>query len=239
MIKWIFKWLFRLLLLAVVLVVVLLLSLNAIVRILMEHQIRARTGMDAEIGRVAVGLVEPTLTIQNLKLYNPPSFGGTPFLDIPEIHVEYDRAALAKSDFHVTLLRLNLAELDIVKNQAGQTNLFAIAGPISAKKPRGGEAAEFTRRTGLAFTGIDVLNVSVGTARFIDLQDQRRNRTQKIGIENCVIKNVKSPADLTGLAFFVGLRSGDFFSSVLGVKNSRNGQPATVRSVLNLLGVTF
>ena len=90
--KWFFKWLFRLFLLAVVSIVILLLSLNSILRVYVEHRIRAQTGMDAEIGKFSVGLTEPTVTIQNFKLYNPPDFGGTPFLDIREIHVEYDRA---------------------------------------------------------------------------------------------------------------------------------------------------
>ena len=126
MFKWLFKWLFRLFLLAVVLVVILLLSLNSILRVAVEHRIRAQTGMDAEIGKFSLGLVEPTVEIQNLRLYNPPDFGGTPFLNIPEIHVEYDRAALARHEIHLTLLRFNLGELDIVKNEAGQTNIFAL-----------------------------------------------------------------------------------------------------------------
>jgi hypothetical protein len=73
----------------------------------------------------------------------------------------------------------------------------------------------FTKQTGLAFKGIDVLNVSVGTARYIDLKDQRNNRTQKIDIQNCVLKDVKSPADLGGLAAFIALRSDDFLKSLL------------------------
>ena len=96
MIKWIFKWLFRLFILAVVLVVVFFLSLNSILRVVVEHNIRAQTGMDAEIGKFSLGLVGPTIEIQNLKIYNPPSFGGMPFLDIPEIHAEFDRAALLR-----------------------------------------------------------------------------------------------------------------------------------------------
>jgi uncharacterized protein involved in outer membrane biogenesis len=212
--KWLFKWLFRLFLLAVVLVVILLLSLNSILRVAVEHQIRAQTGMDAEIGRLAVGLIEPTVEIQNFKLYNPPDFGGTPFLNIPEIHVEYDRAALARHEIHVTLLRFNLGELDIVKNEAGQTNVFSLHVPLSAKKP-GGSAALFKSQTGYDFKAIDVLNVSVGTVRFIDLKNQRNNREQTIGLDNLVIKNVKSESDLAGLAVLVALRGGDFFGSLL------------------------
>jgi uncharacterized protein involved in outer membrane biogenesis len=220
--KWLLKWIFRLCLLAGVLLVILLLSFNSILRLYVEHAIHAQTGMDAEIGKLSVGLTTPKLTIQNFKLYNPPDFGGTPFLDIPEIHVEYDPLALAKHQFHVTLLRFNLGELDIVKNEAGQTNLFSIAGSVSVKNSGARSKAEFTRKTGLEFTGIDVLNVSVGTLKYIDLKDQRQNRTQKIGLENCVIKNVKTPTDLAGLAVLIALRGGDFFGSLTGLPGHGN-----------------
>ncbi|MEI9962071.1 MAG: hypothetical protein WDM76_13350 [Limisphaerales bacterium] len=50
------------------------------------------------------------------------------------------------------------------------------------------------------------------------MQDQRNNREQNIGIENCVIKNVKSPADLAGLTLLVTLRGGDFFGSLIDLK---------------------
>jgi len=68
----------------------------------------------------------------------------------------------------------------------------------------------------LDFQGIDALNVSVGTFKYIDLVNQRNNREQKVGIDNLVMKNVKSPADLAGLALLVALRGGDFFTSVFG-----------------------
>jgi uncharacterized protein involved in outer membrane biogenesis len=221
MIKWLFKWLFRLAALAVVLVVIFLLTYNALLRSVVEHNIRAQTGMDAEIGKFSLSLVSPTLEIQNQKIYNPPSFGGTPFLDIPEIHVEYDRLALARKEIHITLLRFNLGELDIVKNQAGQTNIFALGVIVPSKKPGGSAVAvNLKKQTGYDFQGIDVLNVSIGKVRFIDLSDARNNREQPIGIENCVLKNVKSPADLAGLGLLIGLRGGDFFTSLAGQKNS-------------------
>jgi uncharacterized protein involved in outer membrane biogenesis len=216
--KWLFKWLFRLFLLAVVLIVILLLSFNSLVRVYMEHRIRAQTGMDAEIGRFSLGLAEPTVTIQNFKLYNPPDFGGTPFLDIREIHVEYDRAALARHELHLTLVRFNLGELDIVKNEAGRTNIFSLGIPLPSKKSAGAKSVvDFKQQTGFKFQSIDVLNVSVGTVNFIDLKDQRNNRTQKIGLDNCVMKNVKSPADLAGLALLVALRGDDVFGPLVNL----------------------
>jgi uncharacterized protein involved in outer membrane biogenesis len=219
MFKWVFKWLIRLVILAVVLVVILFLSRNAILRVYVEHEIYVRTGMDAEIGRFSLGLAEPEITIQNLRLYNPPNFAGTPFLKIPELHVEYDPVALAEHKLHITLLRLDLGQLDIVKNQAGQTNLFVLGVTLPTKKSGGGNAKQtFAKQTGFEFEGIDVLNISIGKIRFIDLEDQHRNRSQNIGIENLVIKNVQSPADLTGLAVLVALRGGDFFNSLVTPK---------------------
>ncbi len=230
MIKWIFKWLLRLFILAVILIVGFFLSLNSILRVVIEHNIRAQTGMDAEIGRFKLGLLEPTIEIQNLKIYNPPSFGGTPFLDIPEIHVEYDRAALAKRELHITLLRFNLGELDIVKNEAGRTNVFSLGLALPTTKKSGGNgAAELKRQTGFDFKSIDALNVSVGTLKYIDLKDQRNNRAQNIGIENIVVKNVKSANDIAGLAVLVALRGGDFFNSLVDPKNSGAG-------ILKLIG---
>ena len=215
--KKLLKWFFGLLLLVVALAVILLLSRDAIFRVIAENRIRAQTGMDAEIGKFHVGLLEPVVTIKDFKIHNPPDFGGTPFLNIPEIHIEYDRDALKKNQIHLTLVRFNLGELDIVKNEVGQTNLFALGVTLPTKEAQGGkELEEFKRRTGLDFQGIDVLNVSVGSAKFIDLKNPGNDREQKIGIDNLVMKNVKTPADLAGLVVLVALRSGDFFTDVLG-----------------------
>lgn len=215
--KFIFKWLLRLLVLAAVLAVIFFLSLDSVLRVMIEHNIRKQTGMDAEIGRFHLGLTQPVVEIQNLQLFNSAAFGGTPFLNIPEIHVEYDQPALKRGEIHITLLRFNLGELDIVKNDAGQTNLFALGLAVPGKTDlaKSKPMDEIKKQTGLDFKGIDVLNVSVGTAKYIDLKDQKNNREQKIGIENQIIKNVQTPADLTGLAVLVALRSGDFFSSLI------------------------
>jgi hypothetical protein len=233
--KFIFKWLFRLFLaavaLVVVIVVVLLLSYNSILRVVIEHNIRAQTGMDAEIGSFNLALTSPTIKIQNFKLYNSREFGGAPFLDIPEIYVEYDRGALARQEIHVTLMRFNLGEFDIVKNQNGQTNIFALGFSAPSKKSGGGQTAvNFKKQTGYDFKGIDTLNVSIGKVKFIDLKDPQNNREQTIGIDNCVIPNVKSPTDLAGLAALVVLRSNGFFDSLAGQK-----KPGL--DVLNQLGL--
>ncbi|HEX3889803.1 MAG TPA: hypothetical protein VHX90_03040 [Verrucomicrobiae bacterium] len=220
--KFIFKWLFRLFILAVVLIIVFFLSLNSILRVVIEHNIRAQTGMDAEIGRFKLGILEPTIEIQSLKIYNSTNFAGAPFLDIPEIHVEYDRAALAHREIHITLMRFNLGELDIVKNQTGQTNIFALGLKLPPKNSgvSSNAVVNLKKQTGYDFKGIDVLNISIGKVKFIDLKDPQNNREQIIGLESVPVPNVKSPADLGGLAALIYLHSDGFFESLAGQKKS-------------------
>jgi hypothetical protein len=165
-----------------------------------------------------MGLLKPVIQIKDFTLYNPTNYAGTKFITIPEIYVEYDKAAL-RNDFqiHVNLLRLNLGELDIVKNAQGHTNIFdlgvAVPSKDDLKKNQGLD--EIKKRTGLDFQGIDLMTVSVGTFKYLDLKDPRNDRTQNIDIENVPLKNVKTEADLAGLVVFVGLRSGNFFDVLM------------------------
>jgi hypothetical protein len=236
--KFLLKWGLRLLILAVVLVVVFFLSLDSILRVIIQHQIRAQTGMGAEIGKFHLGLTEPVIEIKNLQLYNSPKFGGAPFLTIPEIHVEYDNDALKRKEIHITLLRFDLGELDIVKGQDGETNLFSMGLEMPDKKTAAASSdrqlAELRKQTGMDFKGIDCLNVSVGTFKYLDLQNQTNNLEQKIGIQNCVITNVTSGADLAGLGVLVALRSGDFFKSLVAPDGGDPGSSA--QDLLKMLG---
>ena len=220
---------------AVALVVIFLLSLNSILRVLIEHNIRAQTGMDAEIGRFKLGWTAPTIEIQDLKIYNTPDFGGAPFLDIAEIHAEYDRTALLEREIHLTLLRFNLAELDIVKNQNGQMNVYALAKTSSQKHPGAAAKPSFKKQTGYDFKSIDTLNISFNRAKYIDLKSPNNDREQTIGIQNLVIPHVKSANDLTALAVLIDLHSNHFFDTLIG--NPENS--ASLKSIVNLIGVAF
>jgi uncharacterized protein involved in outer membrane biogenesis len=208
-VKWVFKIFRWLVFLIVVLIIISVLSLNTVLKAVTEKRIRDATGMDAEIGKLSFGLLTPTVTLGDFKLYSPPDFGGTPFLIIPELHVEYDLKALRKHELHLTLLRLNLDEIDVVKNQAGRTNIFSVLAVVRVKQP--GASANtntVTWLTGFHFTGVDVMNISIGKAKLIDLKDQNLNRWVDIDLENQIIKNVKSPADLAGLGALIWLRGG-------------------------------
>ncbi len=202
--KWLFKWALRLVFLAVVAVILLLVFKDTILRKVTEHRIHSETGMDVKIGRLSTGL--DGVTIENLKLYNTPEFGGTEFLIIPELRVEFDTDALATKKIKIKLLRFNLAELDVVKNQAGQTNLVTML----AQMPKGKLAPHGIHVGGkkFEFESIDVLNLSLGRMRLIDLKDRKNDRDVQINADNQVFNNVKTEGDVYSILFLIWLRSG-------------------------------
>ena len=146
------------------------------------------------------------MTIENLQLYNTAEFGGAPFLQIPELYIECDAAAFAQHKLRIKLARLNLAELCVVKNDSGQTNLFNIQRRLEGLGPNKNGFSELLG--GFDFSGIDVLNLSVGKAKFIDLKDPKKNREVRVDLENQIFKNVRSNEDINTILFMIWLKSG-------------------------------
>ena len=191
--KRLFKWLIRLCLLVIVLAVLLLIFKDAIIRSIIETRIRDRTGMDVRIGKLSSSVFSPVFTLENVKVYNPPEFGGTPFLNIAELHLEFSAGELTHRNVRVTLARLNLSELDVVRNEAGQTNVLAIVDRVKIRtKKFGGWKKVFGD---FQFTGIEVLNLTVGKVRYVDLKDARNSSELTPRVQNRVFRDLYNSVD--------------------------------------------
>jgi len=181
---------FRLLILLILLGVSLVLLKDVLLKSWIESRIRSETGLEARIGAFELALFAPTVHIENFILYNPPQFGGSPFLIAKEIHIEYDRQALSRRQLKITLLRFNLSEIDVVENQKGRTNLQmlqALAAAGSEKK---------AREQPFDFAGIDTLNLTLGKIRFMSLKTPATAREINLGVKNQIQQNIKTTADL-------------------------------------------
>lgn len=194
------KWLFILVLIVAALAAGLLFSKDAIAKAAVEQQIRAQTGMDVKIGKFSLSVMSPIATIENLTLYNTADFGGTPFLNIRELHIQFDREALAHRELKLKLLKLNIAELSVVRNDLGQTNIVALA---AAPKPT--KTSEM-----VDFKGIEVANFSITKAAYVDLKNQKNNRQLNLNVQNLVFRDLKT--------------SGEFYEAFVQVWERRTGK---------------
>ena len=209
--KKLFKWVFRLAFWLAVAVLVVVMFRNVVVQTLLEHRLRAKTGMEVSIGRVRVGVLDPTFTIEDLRMFNSDDYGRNSFLDVPELHIEYDRSALMSKRIHLTLARLDLAELQIVENDEGQTNLQEL-------RKRERSKSEATGEKKFEFEGIDTLNLALGRFKYSSLKNPGKNDMLYIGLRNQIVHNVKSFKDLEPLMNRLALeRNGkSFYDKCLG-----------------------
>jgi hypothetical protein len=195
------RWALYLFFVLVVLAVAGVLLLNTITKQLIESRMRVATGMDVEIGQVDVGLLTPTITIQNFKLYNGPDFGGSIFIDMPELHLEYDPMAIRSGKLHFKLVRLDLAEVALVQDKKGRFNVQDLQ-----KRGHNTSSGMALPNEHFKFTGIDTFNLSLGKFLLSNLATGREEEMD-FGIKNQISHNVKSEADLSGLSLLLAARA--------------------------------
>jgi hypothetical protein len=123
------------------------------------------------------------VTVKDLKVENPPSFGSGTLLRLPELHAVMDRTEAAAGKLHFKELRCNLAELNVVRDTNGRVNLSGL-----------------TWTSALAFAGIDKLDLTLGKVNFTDLGQPQNRATIDLGIRGEVVTNLHTSADVTNWA---------------------------------------
>ena len=211
--KTFFRWLFRLCValffLVVVLAVVAVVLKDVIAKSLTERSLRQNTGLDAKIAKMEIGLATPVVNVEGLKLYNSEDFGGTTFLEMPELRVEYVPDAMREGKVRFKTVRLNLAEVHIVKGKNGKTNLEMMQ-KYSKKKSEDQGSGGGGGVPGVDFGGIDALYLTVGKIRITDESDARNNDVIDVGLKEEVGRNLKTESEVTlwfsGVLFKVAAR---------------------------------
>jgi hypothetical protein len=189
--------LFRLALYFFIVVVVVVAAIiflrNTLTKEFIESRLRSRTGMDVRIGQVDVGLLSHSITVENLKLYNTPEFGGSLFLDMPELHLEFDAPAFRSGTLHLKLVRLDIAEISVVQDKKGRYNMKEAERNSHDASPH-----KDKHDNGMKFAGIDTLNLTLGKFLLCNMATGRKEEIE-FGIKDQISRNVKSFADLQSL----------------------------------------
>ena len=191
----------------VVVIVAVILLRNTIVKEMVESRLRARTGMDVRIGLTDVGLLSHTLTFENVKLYNTAEFGGSLFLDMPELHLEFDPRAFRSGTLHFKLVRLDLEEVAVVQDKKGRLNMKEMekrSREVSHKKKSSSDHFKFT--------GIDTFNLTLGKFRLSNLASGRQEEID-FGIKDQITHNVTSETNLAALNLLLFTHAGTAASS--------------------------
>lgn len=178
----------------VFLLLALVLFRDAVLKALVERSLEEETGLRAVIGELTTTLGSGALRVRNLKLYNSPEFGGQLMADVPELVVDLDAVKAADGKLHFRELKLNLAELNVVKNAAGRLNLNGVEKRIRERlhqrRKKRGEKFRFE------FAGIEKLQLTVGQVLYTDLAHPRRSLALNLSVADETVTDLRTEEEL-------------------------------------------
>jgi hypothetical protein len=198
-IRFISRWIYRTVVVVLVLGIGALLLRDPIIQALTESRIESATGLDVRIRRLNMGLLSSKVTIEGLRIYNTAAFGGGLMFDIPELHFEADSSALKSGEIRLKLLRLELAELQIVMNRDGISNFEALRRYRVDRQSKSSGPLKDIVDPSLKFAGIDILNLSVEKFHKTDLRTSGPPQVIDVSVRNAVYQRIHSKRELLNL----------------------------------------
>lgn len=184
---------------AVVLSVVIAIAVakDPIAKMAVEKGTRAVTGLELRVRKMAVGIMSTLVSIEDLRLLNPPGYKDRVMLDMPEIYVDYDLPAMIGGRIHLNKLRLNMSEFVVVKNENGELNLNALN---VVKEQKGEKKLTPAEKAKMPEIRIDVLELKVGKVVYKDYSMGGVPRVQEFNINlDERYLNVNDPDKLVSL----------------------------------------
>jgi hypothetical protein len=183
------RWILIILAVLLFLSVTLFLFRDPLLREFVEYHVERETGVEASIGSLHLDLLNASIRVTDFTLHNPPGFGGGPMLRMPEIFIRVDHNSPA-GGLRLHQAWVNVAEFNIIKSAAGQTNVFALEKRLRKKKERKSDD------TDVKFRGIGELKITLGTVRYIDLQTPAKSQEFRINLQDEVVTTINSEDDL-------------------------------------------
>lgn len=198
------RWLIAIFGVLLALAVLAVLFRDSFLKLAAQKRLEASTGMRVEIEKFKTGLRTAAIQIQGFKLHNYSEFGDSVLLDVPDLLVEFDAESAAQGKLRFKQLRVNLAEVNLIRDATGRLNIEKVENEMTERN-----AARTNRNERrLVFAGIDELRLSVGRVHFTDLQKPSRSREFTVNIRDQLVQGIKTEEDLQNWV-------GDFIFKVL------------------------
>ena len=187
---------------------------DTIIKISVEKIVANVTGLRLKIKSMKVGILNSSVSIKGLRVFNPKNFPDKLMVDMPKIYVLYDLGAIMGGKIHLKDLNLDLKEFTVVKNSDGQLNLNSLK-VVQAQKtgaaPQGGEQAKVPE------IQIDTLELKIGKVIYkdysagaipvvkeydINLNEQYTNITNPYTLVSLIVVKALMNTSIAGLANF-------------------------------------
>lgn len=203
------RWLIGIVVAAVVLVValisVVIWKMDYLMGRALTVALSQQTGARVELGEFHLHMQDSSLEIRDLKLFDPPGYRDTPWFDLPELFLAVQKnPSNTNGSVRWREIRVNLADLALVVNQKGKTNLLELGERATGSSFDPSSLTNWSSNA--TFGGIDRLVLSLGKLEYVDLRNSSANQEIRFGMTNRVYTNLNTVADLQPIAMEVIVR---------------------------------
>jgi uncharacterized protein involved in outer membrane biogenesis len=196
----------KILIAVVVILVVLGFLKDLIIKSSVEAGASYATGAEVKIGGFSLGIISQSVRITDFKMFNPPGFPQDQIMvSMPEVAVRSDILAFLKGTLHVPYLRLDLAEVRVIKNKDGKLNVNSLKfaqQPAGQQKP-GAQSAKKEMKMQL-----DLVSLNIGKVVMEDYTGggpQPRVTEFNVNLKDKEFKNITNPAQLGSAVMLAAL----------------------------------
>lgn len=158
------------------------------------------TGFKVELDEFDVNPLGGTVSVKNLRLFNPAEFNSGLFLSVREVFTNVNiEDYLRRKLIHLEQLRLNLDEITVVRNAEGQTNLSVLSS-VEHQTESIRTERERTDAKKISFL-IDELRLTMRKVNYLDYSTGEAEPKQysfDMKVNEKVLKNVTDPAAVIG-----------------------------------------
>ncbi|MBL7092126.1 MAG: hypothetical protein ISS24_01835 [Candidatus Omnitrophica bacterium] len=196
---------------------------HTLCRLLIEKATARATGLKLSIEDLNLNILNSNLCMRGITLLNPPGFKNEALGKAREIFIKYDLLGSLGGRLHLRLLKADIDEVNIIRNEKGGSNVSALKkGEFKAKASSGTSSTSLARKSVKRIKRkrqpkflIDRLEISLEKAAFMDYN-------AGIGQPAVIIFTVKDPCvfkNVSDLGYVVNSVStrGGFRSLIEGI----------------------
>jgi hypothetical protein len=185
------KLLLVIFLIPVLFLVIAFASKDFIAKVLLINGIKKTTGLQATVKSVHVGVFDTSVSISDLIIFNPASFGDARMLYLPELYVDARLPDILKGSLSFGKIIIDLQEVAIMKDRQTHFNIEKISALLPAKqdKPAPLNIALFVIKIG-KITYADLNKQPAETKEYVLNIDERFENVTKPDklIQNLILK---------------------------------------------------
>lgn len=211
----------KLIITIVVAVLALGLLKNVIAKIAVQIGAKAVLGVESNIKKFSIGILNQEIDIREFTLSNPQGFEDKILIDLPQATVKYDLLGLLTGKLHCELVVLNLKEVVVIKNKEGLMNTdelkFAKDQKVQAAGTKEEKKVEKKEKSKEMPMQLDKVVLTIGKVIYKDYSKggEPEIKVFDVGIKDKEYTDITSAQELASLIFAASLKGTAIKSAAL------------------------